>query len=331
MFKFVCIYIFTKAKLANLKRSIYTYQMNIILPTQTYKSVTANDETSLFPSLIHWREKKMKDITYCLTTFFNYLSTPRMGFSPVKTSLDDPLSVRPVITRDMINYIIKEIFPCSSMINDDMLFEVYRVPPDISNAITTLIKEEIENRSYLIPSKVKNAENVSAELKIEPGVVQTIWTYLSKGMDSLAYLSTDDSEIRQRILTAEITTIARRNCIKNYGFNDDAENCAFQSILYIIVSLTDWLEIDEIGNNEVKTAYKIIYPQDLQHDIKPSSNRRLEEFIIEAIISKDLTPIESSVDLIITIMTDVIHIINNLNETNSKRIMSRLMSFCQPV
>lgn len=110
------------------------------------------------------------------------------------------------------------------------------------------------------------------------------------------------------------------------------ENSAFQAVLYIIIALADWLEYDTITDAEVIAACKIIVPEDLWRGLTPSKKYpKLTGIITEAIVSKDLVPTEDAVDLISAFMEKVSGYINSLDNEASKRIMNRLMVFCQPV
>lgn len=288
-----------------------------------------HDDDELFPALTNWRDGKLKDLSNVLSTFFNYLSISREGFSPVEKNPTDSMSVHPVITRDMANYIVSEIFPCSDMIRESQ-FIVYKSPDYITKRIERQLKDGISNKSFLATLSSKNVPK-PPDLTIDAGVFQTIWTYLSNGMGSLGMGAKSNEEVLQRIAASEDTVIGMRNCSMNYGFNYDAENCAFQAFLYVMITLSDWLEDSEIGQPEVITAYKIIYPHDLQVNIIPSDDKRVEDIILGAIVSKNLVPTTAGLKLLVTIMKDVGRRINDLQNKNSRRIMSRLMALCQPV
>jgi hypothetical protein len=300
--------------------------MDITLPDRRQRSIAADGDEILLPALVQWRDAKLKDLCYVLSVFFNYLVEPRDGFSLVESKLTNLTSIHPVITREMTNYVLGDIFPCLSMIKEDK-FAVFKVPQELDNAIKRLIKDGITNKSLLRGGNKEEQEG----FVIEPGVAQTIWTYLSNGVDALAYDSISNDEVAEKIALAEAMTLAKRNCSKNYGFNDDAENCAFQTILYLIVALLDWLELDEVTDIEVLTVYKIIIPQDLQVKLTKTENKRFSEIIIQALVSKDLIPSASAVNLVSTMMTDVGRHINNLKDKNSQRIMSRYLGLAQPV
>jgi len=226
----------------------------------------------------------------------------------------------------------------------DRQFPIYRVPSDIRSAIESRIKKGISNKSFLDYSEPKQRKPVNDQvynwntsqfynggLQIQPDVPQIIWTYLSNGMESLTYGSTTNEEIADKISLAEKTVLAQRNCSRNYGFNSDIENCAFQTILYVLVSITDWLEIDEIHSDEIQTVYKIIYPRNLQGVFTPTKNKLLRKIISRAIEEKGLVPNKKALDLIATMMIDVEKRSNNLENNDSRRIMTRMMAFCQPV
>ncbi len=292
---------------------------------QRIRSIAANDDPTLFPSLVEWRDNKLRDLSYCLATFFNYLAEPRNGFSPVDNKPEDVLAVRPVVTREMADFVLGEIFPCASMVKEGP-FNTFRAPVELAKAIDRLIKKNISNRSLLAAPGNKKKPIQPTDLLIDPSVIQTIWTFVSNGIDALAYglaEAATDEQVKQRLSKAEAATLGKRNCLKNYGFNDDAENCAFQTILYIIVACVDWLEYGTITRSEVVTAYKLIIPPDLQVILEPTNNPRMTEIITMAIVSKDLIPTEEAVNLISTMMIDVGKRIGSTDHA-SQRVMSAL-------
>jgi len=324
--------------------------MAINLPDKRQKSIVGvNDD--MFPSLAVWRDGKLRDLTYALSSFFNCISEPRDGFSLVENNPTDPMSIPPTITGDMINYVIGEIFPCSTMIKEGP-FTIFKVPTLIREEIENQIKRNISNRSFLSapiakkPRK-KNIQTIKdsgdqtynwnasqfydAGFTINPEVAQIIWTYLSNGMDSLAYGSTTDQEVVDKIVAAEATVLSRRNCSMNYGFNDDLENCSLQAILYVLVTILDWLEDDNVTETEVTTVYKILYPRDMQSGLSSTTNKRYADIISMSLASKNLIPTDQAIRLITTMMLDIGKHMNSLNDKNSKRILNRFMGFCQPV
>jgi hypothetical protein len=288
-------------------------------------SGASSDQTinTTFPSLVKWRDAKLRDMCYCTAIFFNYLAEPRMGYSPVAVSTKlDVSAVKPEITLDMTNYVIGDIFPCPYFLKEG-IFRTYRAPLDLANAIEATIRDNLSKPFR----KLKKKGGI-----LMPGVVQSIWMYLSNGMDLLAFGEASNEQVAEKIAASEAATISKRNCSMNYGFNDDVENCAFQTILYILVALVDWLEYDEITETEVVTAYKIITPPDLQHKLKKTKNKRFVDIITPAIVSRNLTPTKKAIELISTMMLEVGEYMNNMHgNKNSARIISRYMGLCRPV
>ena len=312
----------------------------IVLPAERQRSVAADPDDQLFPSLVQWRDKKIRDLGYCLALFFNYLALPRAGFLEVSRS-PGTMSTLPVISLDMCQYVLKEIFPCPAMAREGA-FVVFRVPDDFEAAITEAITQHVTDQSFFAPMRAeqnivtyhgtKKVKMNVPTLEIQPGVIQTIWTYISNGIDSLAYGSDMDEEVRDKIEDAEASTLARRNAIRNYGFNDDLENSAFQALLYVITALCDWLETEEIGRTEVETAYRLIVPPDLQRGLTRVKSATLTEIITTAIVGVDLTPTEEAVELLSSMMVEVQgHMERLQTSAASRRVVNRYTGFSQPV
>jgi hypothetical protein len=298
------------------------------MPETRLPSVATSE--ALFPALLSWRDKTLKDLSYCLASFFNYLAEPRVGFISVVNAPDYELTIKPLITREMAHYVIEEIFPCGAMLSQET-FDIYPVPEALRNDMERMIIAAIANPSYVTPKKTGKGKTKKMDLTIEAEVYQVLWNYASHGLDALALGATSDEEVAAKIAQAEQFTLNRRNCLRNYGFNDDIENCAFQALLYVMVSCADWLEVETITNQEVLTAYRIIFPPDLQFKLTSGENKRLQDIITGAILSKDLLPSEEAVGLLISIMGDISRELETLDSESGRRVINRLMAFSQPI
>ena len=267
--------------------------------------------------LQNWIEKKTINICYCLSTFFNYLAKPRDNYLRVTNKQEDILTTKPIITRDMAEYVISEIFPCSNLIKKSY----NKIPENFALFIDYHIKKFIENKEF---------NNNKIQLTIEPTVHLVIYKYI-KSIESV--ISSFEEEIPDNILIEYIEnqTMSRRVCNENYGFNTDIENCSFQALLYIMTSITDWLDYNYIGKDEVLTAYKIIVPQDLQKDILPTRNKMIEDIISSEIITKDLIPTDEAVQFITSIIIEISNNLYKENDKNFSRIINRFMAFSNPI
>ncbi|MDD4931693.1 MAG: hypothetical protein PHG66_06140 [Candidatus Colwellbacteria bacterium] len=78
------------------------------------------------------------------------------------------------------------------------------------------------------------------------------------------------NKIKERIETYQVY-VSMRECDNN--FDDDIDNCIFQSLIYLSISISDWLEVQKLGYEEFKTALLILIPEGLQDQIEynPSS------------------------------------------------------------
>lgn len=313
----------------------------IIIPEEIQWGIAADEDVNLFPALISWRDGKIRDLSYCVATFFNYVSVPRDGFLQVsrETGVD---TTAPVISMELCQYVLREIFPCIQMTKENT-FTVFRVPNRIQDTIYRTIRKYIDNKSFIKPIKstesltldsgnVKNFPINIPELEIQLGVIQAIWTYISNGMDALAYESSTNEEVQEKIEDAEQANLQKRNSIRNYGFNDDLENSAFQALLYVIVALMDWLEVDLVTKTEIEHAYKIIVPRDIQTRLTPIKNTTLSDTISKAFVGANLIPTDEAVELAGNVMVQIKSLMEETEaNTNAKRIISRFMAFSQPV
>lgn len=314
---------------------------SIIVPEERQRGIAAEEDENLFPALVSWRKKKIRDLSYCVATFFNYLSAPRNGF--LQVSRDSGVdTTAPMISLELCQYVLREIFPCLQM-TQEKSFTVFRVPIQIQDKIYKSIRKYVTNKSFT--KQIKSSESLTLdsrnvknfpvnvpELEIQLGVIQAIWTYISNGMNALAYESSTNEEIQEKIELAEQLNLQKRNTLKNYGFNDDLENSAFQALLYIIVALMDWLEIDLITKTEIEHAYKILVPKDVQVKLVPIKNTTLREIISQAFTGVGLTFTDEAVKLASHVMVQVKNLMEETDsDSNARRIISRFMAFSQPV
>lgn len=78
------------------------------------------------------------------------------------------------------------------------------------------------------------------------------------------------NKIKERIETYQ-TYVSMREC--DHNFDSDDDNCIFQSLIYLSISISDWLEVQTLGYVEFSTALFILLPDGLQDQIEtdPSS------------------------------------------------------------
>ena len=65
--------------------------------------------------------------------------------------------------------------------------------------------------------------------------------------------------------------ISQKICDK-YDFENELKGCFLSSIIYILVALSDWLEIDYIKREEIIYSLKILLPQELSIEIDESES-----------------------------------------------------------
>lgn len=313
---------------------------SIILPINRERGIAADSDENLFPALIEWRDAKIRDLGYCLAVFFNYLSINRRGFLEVKR-IPGPSSTAPIITLNMCRYLLSDIFPCNSMTKEEP-FTVFKVPLDLAEGIRGIIIQNIANKSFFGPIKaseqfqtatgIKTVKLQIPELEIDPAVIQMIWTYVSNGMNALAFEVTSNEELIEKIALTEDAVLQKRSALRNYGLNDDLENSAFQAIMYIIVSLMDWLEVNEITENEVMTAYKILVPSDLQKPLREVTSETLTDIITTTAVNLDLIPTPKAVNLISGLILQVQKLMEKTStDESARRIINRMMALSGPI
>lgn len=305
-----------------------------------------------YPSIDNWVNEKIDDLCESLSTFFYYLVVPRAGYLSIdftgNTKLDSSffplkedaksrranviraLSVYPVINREIISYVISEIYPCSVMENNNGR-DISPVSEKLKFSMKKYIEKRISSKLLGNPDTSKLVDKKNFSMTIDPIVYQLIWKYVCNCIYSLNISpSTTDGEINKMIAEIKNTTLNIRNCSMNYGFNDIMENCAFESILYILTTILDWLEESEVTNIEIQTVYNIIYPIDCRSTIEEVDNAKYTTIIANALTARGFTYTKQAVKMITGMMVEVEKYINKLTENDVKRVMNRYMAFSRP-
>lgn len=91
------------------------------------------------------------------------------------------------------------------------------------------------------------------------------------------------NRIKTRISSFQ-SHISNRKCDNN-TFDNEFDGCIVQSLVYLIVTLTDWLEINYVTSMEFIYALRILLPPDLSYYIKPSGSSVDEKFKISIVKS----------------------------------------------
>lgn len=308
--------------------------INILFP-DTSKALLQSDIMRIeqFPAAIEWANSKTANISYCIAVFFNYITSPRPNFSMVggkgKTK---SVEIAPVINYDIVKYVLSELFPCGSMLQENF-FVLSKASDKWMNMTSDLIKDSISNKQFLqsmsISKHTSDLRNVKVDvpgLVIEPAAIQLIWSYVLNGMNILTYAAADNDKVKEKIELAELAVLNKRILKTNYGFIDDIENLSFQTLLYIIATLTDWLEITDVGEDEVKTAYFIIVPPSLQITLEVSMNNSFDDIIKAGIMSIELNYTDKAIKLLTSIMLQVKGNKELINTNgNAKKLINRFI------
>lgn len=87
------------------------------------------------------------------------------------------------------------------------------------------------------------------------------------------------AKIKTRIDTYQ-TFVSMREC--DHKLDDDMSNCFLQSMVYLSITISDWLEINNLGVDEFKTALQILLPDNLKDfiDYNPMSQDHSRKFTL---------------------------------------------------
>ena len=71
--------------------------------------------------------------------------------------------------------------------------------------------------------------------------------------------------------------ISQKTCDSN-SFDRDIDGCIIQSLIYLMVTLTDWLEVDYITSTDILYTLRILLPSELSSHIPSSSDESDDKF-----------------------------------------------------
>jgi len=145
--------------------------------------------------------------------------------------------------------------------------------------------EDMGDDELKLTSKMIDEQYVNFQTKkVWKEFLETVYEQLKEKLEEVdmdedltkSVLKRISTKIKTRIDTYQ-TFVGLRECTDTFG--DDVDNCILQSLVYLVVSISDWLETPTIGEQEMKTALKILLPNSLQDYIHESSRDEDEKFI----------------------------------------------------
>lgn len=248
--------------------------------------ILRNSENANLPSLAQttnlsvikkWIEKKCKDTSRCVGLFFGYLTLTRDNYEKVAEKIIERKGqsnlIDPILTPDMVNYVINHIFNCS--------VSSHLIPGEIPKDKAELCRNTILESSKTINDKLSYIE-------INNNIIQKIWNYVASLTDTIALGVNTQEEFNTKISNNERAILFANDYeITNWGFNMMYENALFQAILNVSISLCDWLDLSIIGLSEILTSVAIIFPEKYYGDLKDVNNTFTKESNITSTIERE--------------------------------------------
>lgn len=178
----------------------------------------------------------------------NGWKTSLSRLAEVKNYIKSLSVVNPNLTGDMTNYVIHDLFNCN-IVNSVADISFPSITQSLISQIKILIKSGISNQ-YL-----KNMTEISDQ------ACNNIYIYVLSLAEYIIINSIDQNKNDLIQLTKDTENFLNQNKrdFEFYGFNDDNENAVAQAILYIVIALTDWLDMDYATMTEFKFVEKLLY------------------------------------------------------------------------
>ena len=224
--------------------------------------------------------------------------------------------VNPVVSVNIAKYVAHDIFHCSFTSEFNNIYF-----PEVSDKMKTTIE-------HVITSVLSSDPELYETTTVSFQACNYLWKHICM-MCEHVYVSAsfEDDFVDNEGGAMKQILQASKNSVENlkrdyvdYGFNTENENCILQAILYIIVALTDSLEVDEVTMMEYNAMYNILLV-DLPRIKGKSVNSGFGLNVMKAFNEKGLI-----------INTDMAEVIGGLveklsKEMNRKEVLNRIMFF----
>jgi len=203
----------------------------------------------------------------------NGWKTSLTRLAEVKNYIKSLSVVNPILNGEMATYVIHDLFNCN-IVNSVSNISFPQITPSLISQIKILIKSGISNQ-YL-----KNMTEISDQ------ACNNIYIYVLSLAEYIIINSIDKNNKDLIQLTKDTENFLNQNKrdFEFYGFNDDDENAVAQAILYIVVALTDWLDLDYATMTEFKFVEKLLYFNDNKEPINLLENP--DSVIVKKLLTK---------------------------------------------
>jgi len=228
--------------------------------------------------------KKLSDLCFHISLFFFYLSYPRtkIGFKKINIAKEgeknteeqdnvSPDTTKPVVTTKMTNYVINEIYNCknfSNIYNDNIKDKI------IYNIVNKVNKYSVKSRIIYsltkLSDKIFNEDNVVVYDEVEDIILKYIVSclyniiYLRTSDETLIYSGPMGVPLDKKFNELQMYVASTKRTYSINYLDNQVQNLSFNSFLHIIISLTDWLEMDDVSEFEVNTALNFILTKDMR-------------------------------------------------------------------
>ncbi len=212
---------------------------------------------------------KAKELAFTMTTFFEYIISPREHYIEIKL-----LEMKPHITEKMLSYCIQNILGIVLDFNSQ-----YTSNYDKILFTGTKLTEYSINDFFIINCTDNLKDHIEGLLKLEgylfvsTKAMEIFRNYLDHVLNqallalSEGNLDSDLDEVFKnskgniiQIINDYVITDGDNVLFpKNYGFNEDEHNILMQSFVWILCGLNDWLDKDYIDTVDITTTKRILF------------------------------------------------------------------------
>jgi len=197
----------------------------------------------------------------------------------------DAFMINPILNLNIVSYVARELFHCS-IGNEFQNVSFPQMPNGMEITIDNMVRVFIED------SDLRSLTKVTSQ------ACSYLWMHVCMLCEHILESAEDRVKNNKEMEADAISNILNmaqssvENMKKEYidhGFPTEIENCVMQAVVYNIVGLTDWLGLDEVGEDEYKSCVDILTFNMKEGDIS-SDKVSVEGFenVVRAFMNKGL-------------------------------------------
>jgi hypothetical protein len=267
-------------------------------------------------------EKKKEELIYVTRKIDSYKTekgdtmngwkTTSKNLGEVKNYINSLQSVSPIISGEIVLSVINDIMNCNISDNFNKISF-----PTITDTMRTAIEKYIK-------AGIKD-EYLSISAEISDRACFFLYSYI---LHIAEYIIINSTHANQPDFVAfskheeEMVSTDKRD-IEDYNFDSTEENAALQCMLYLVIAITDWLDMDYATKTEfkfVETVLSLDQKENLFKQLLKNPNKeKYKKDVIQVFVQKGIIIYENDLEYILNLMYTIVEKMNN-NDVLKNRV-----------